>query len=90
MKKITEEELKTILEQHKLWLDSNKKEGKCADLSDADLTEAGFTGANLFYTHLSSCIQSLVRLTQYPFCIVLFHQELCQLKQPILNQHQLN
>ena len=47
MKKITEEELKEILEQHKLWLDSNEKEGKCADLTDADLTWADLTGANL-------------------------------------------
>ena len=62
MKKITEEELKTILEQHTLWLDSNGKEGKranltCtnltgadltgADLTDADLTWADLTGANL-------------------------------------------
>ena len=43
MEKITKNELKTILEQHKLWLDSNKKEGKCADLSDADLTDANLT-----------------------------------------------
>ena len=37
MKKITEEELKTILEQHKLWLDSDGGKGKCADLTRADL-----------------------------------------------------
>jgi hypothetical protein len=47
MKKITEEELKTILEQHTLWLDSNKKEGKRADLSGADLRRA-----NLYYANL--------------------------------------
>jgi hypothetical protein len=47
MKKITEEELKEILEQHELWLDSNGKEGKCADLRCADLTCANLSGAKL-------------------------------------------
>ena len=62
MKKITKKELKTILEQHKLWLDSNEKEGKradltranlrradlyCADLTGADLSGANLAGANL-------------------------------------------
>ena len=47
MKKITKKELKTILEQHKLWLDSNEKEGKCADLTDADLRFANLYGAYL-------------------------------------------
>ena len=47
MKKITEKKLKEILEQHKLWLDSNEKEGKCADLTDADLRCADLSYANL-------------------------------------------
>ena len=47
MKKITEKKLKEILEQHKLWLDSNEKEGKCADLTDADLRFANLYGAYL-------------------------------------------
>ena len=47
MKKITEKKLREILEQHKLWLDSNEKEGKCADLTDADLTWANLYGAYL-------------------------------------------
>ena len=47
MKKITEEELKTILEQHTLWLDSNGKEGKRADLTGANLTCTNLTGADL-------------------------------------------
>jgi hypothetical protein len=47
MKKIKEEELKTILEQHTLWLDSNKKDGKRADLTWANLTDADLTGADL-------------------------------------------
>ena len=53
MKKITKKELKEILEQHKLWLDSNGKEGKCADLTDADLRYANLTHADLRYANLS-------------------------------------
>ena len=53
MKKITEEELKTILEQHKLWLDSNETEGKCADLTWANLTCTNLTGADLTRANLT-------------------------------------
>ena len=52
MKKITKKELKTILEQHKLWLDSNEKEGKRADLYCVDLTGACLYGANLTRANL--------------------------------------
>ena len=47
MKKITKKELKTILEQHELWLVSNEKEGKRADLTRADLTGVDLIRANL-------------------------------------------
>ena len=47
MRKITEEELKEILEQHKLWLDSDEKEGKQADLSYDNLAYAKLSGAIL-------------------------------------------
>ena len=47
MKKITKEELETILEQHKLWSDSNGKDGKRADLTGANLTCTNLTGADL-------------------------------------------
>jgi hypothetical protein len=40
MKKITQEELDQILQQHQLWLDSNEAEGKCADLQDTNLRYA--------------------------------------------------
>ena len=53
MKNITEEELETILEQHKLWLDSNETEGKCANLSGADLTDANLERANLSCANLT-------------------------------------
>jgi hypothetical protein len=47
MKKITEEELKEIIERHRLWLCSDEKEGKRADLTWANLTDADLTGADL-------------------------------------------
>lgn len=53
MKKITDEELKQILEEHALWIESNHKEGKCADLSGFDLSNRDFRGANLKYANLS-------------------------------------
>ena len=57
MKKITEEELKEILEQHTLWLDSDEKEGKCAYLTDVDLSGANLTGADLTDTILDGVEQ---------------------------------
>jgi uncharacterized protein YjbI with pentapeptide repeats len=58
MKKTTKEELKIILEQHKLWLDSDGEKGKRADLSSAILTCVDLSGAdlrlaNLRHTNLS-------------------------------------
>ena len=52
MKKITKEELKEILEQHKLWLRSDGKECKRADLSSVNLTDADLTRANLRFAVL--------------------------------------
>ena len=59
MEKITKKELKTILEQHKLWLDSDGEKGKRADLTNVDLrranlTRANLTGANLTDVYLTS------------------------------------
>ena len=56
MEKITKKELKTILEQHELWLDSNGKEGKCADLYGANLTCADLSGANLRFADLTDAV----------------------------------
>jgi hypothetical protein len=61
MKKYTQEELKEILEKHKLWLEDQTKGEKAnlrgailsrADLRGADLREAYLGGANLFETNL--------------------------------------
>ena len=53
MKTYTSEELKDILEQHKLWLSDNTK-GKRADLRSADLSWADLSSANLSSANLSS------------------------------------
>ena len=52
MKTYTSEELKDILEQHKLWLSDNTK-GKRADLRSADLSSADLSWANLRSADLS-------------------------------------
>lgn len=56
-KKISEEEIKEKLKKHKLWLETDEKEGECADFiklnlegydfSNMDLSRANFYGANL-------------------------------------------
>ena len=47
MKKITATELKSILTEHKLWLESNGKQGTRAILRGANLRGANLKGANL-------------------------------------------
>jgi hypothetical protein len=44
---MTQDELQTILTEHKLWLDTDGKEGKRAVLRDAVLIRADLTGADL-------------------------------------------
>ena len=44
--------LKEILEQHKLWLETNWVQGERANLSYADLINANLWGANLSYADL--------------------------------------
>ena len=63
MKKITEEELKEILEQHKLWLGSNEEYGKRADLIGADLTYSILSGANLSGANLTGADLTRAHLT---------------------------
>ena len=47
MKTITATELNSILASHKLWIESNGKQGTRADLTDADLLYANLLYANL-------------------------------------------
>ena len=47
MRKITASELSKILEEHKRWLDTDKKEGKSANLIGANLIGADLHCANL-------------------------------------------
>ena len=45
MRTITADELGKILEEHRLWLDTEGATGARADLSDIDLRGANMTGA---------------------------------------------
>lgn len=47
MKKITQEELDKIIENHKHWLKGDGRVGKQADLSDHDLSGMDLSNANL-------------------------------------------
>ena len=47
MKTITKTELKNILAQHQLWVETNSVQGTLADLDSANLTGANLTDANL-------------------------------------------
>jgi hypothetical protein len=47
MRKITQEQLNIILEDHKLWLENNYQKGKRADLRWASLQNANLRGAYL-------------------------------------------
>lgn len=44
------EQLKKVLDDHQLWLETEGKEGKQADLSGADLSGADLRGADLDYS----------------------------------------
>ncbi len=47
LKKITDDELKVVLEKHLLWLKSDRTQGRRADLSGYDLQGKDFQSANL-------------------------------------------
>lgn len=63
MKKISKEELKKILNEHKLWLESNGKKGKQADLSHVNLSHVDLSHADLSYIDLSNANLSNMDLT---------------------------
>lgn len=54
MKTFTKQELDKILDNHKLWLSSDGKEGERADLSHTNLRSANLSYANLRYADLGS------------------------------------
>ena len=53
MKTINTTELKSILDQHHLWIETKGKQGVCADLGGADLRDANLRGANLCVANLT-------------------------------------
>ena len=53
MKKISQEELKQILEKHKIYMTTLGEEGERAYLSRADLSGADLRGADLEGTNLN-------------------------------------
>jgi hypothetical protein len=60
--------LKDILEQHRVWLDTNGKLGERAyladaNLTDAKLTDANLTDANLMYANLTNANLMYANLT---------------------------
>lgn len=64
MKIYTAEELKEILTQHKLWLDSGGVEGKRANLRGIDLNGANLSGADLREVDLRGADLSGVNLSE--------------------------
>jgi len=77
MKKISANSLKEILDQHKLWFDTDAKQGKCAyltnenladvNLSDVNLSFADIRAANLSGANLSGAILEDSNLTEAKF-----------------------
>src|SRR3989337_1737123 len=55
--------LKQILEDHLLWLSSNKTKGKQADLSNQDLSGTNLYRVNLAYANLAYANLSYANLT---------------------------
>ncbi len=65
---MTHEQLKQVLEQHKLWLGTLGLKGQCADLTDsdisgADLTDADLSSANLTRADLTDANLTSAKLT---------------------------
>ena len=52
MKKISVKVLKEILDLHKLWLDTDNKQGKCAFLANVNLANVNLANVNLSFVNL--------------------------------------
>lgn len=59
---ITPDELSKILKDHKLWLDTDEKEGCCANLQRVDLYRTDFMGADLRFAELQGANLSYANL----------------------------
>ena len=64
MKKITDEELKEILNNHEKWIDSEELGGERADLSHTDLSGKNLTKVYLARANLSNVVLSNANLTR--------------------------
>ncbi|GEM_PF-799339 len=56
LREISNEEIREILEQHKLWLESSGKKGQRANLENTDLIKKDLSKANLSKATLIGCI----------------------------------
>ena len=64
MREITAGELSKILKEHKNWISTYEEEGKHADLSGADLSDANLNYADLSDANLNYADMSGANLTQ--------------------------
>ena len=62
MRTISKKELKTILEKHCLWYQSNGNQGDRADLTEANLIGANLAGANLTEANLTGADLTMANL----------------------------
>lgn len=68
LRKISKDELKTIIDRHVLWLDSCGTEGERADLSKTDLSGMDLSGTNLKLADLSGSDLTGADLTNTNIC----------------------
>ena len=52
--RLTQKELDKLLESHKLWIESNGKEGERLDLCYKDCSNLNFKKANFKYSYLTT------------------------------------
>ncbi len=56
LREVSKDELKQVLEAHEKWVQSDKKEGKRADLSGANLLTANLEGVSLRWANLQGAV----------------------------------